>query len=105
MTDEDRVILDEFAVLVRRRYPRADIRAFGSRARGTADEDSDFDTCVILPRVDHEATDYIRQVAWETGFEHGCVITTIILTQADFRGGPLSESALVAAIRRQGVAG
>ena len=105
MTAQDQAILAALAAQVRRSFPTAEIRAFGSRARGTAQPDSDMDICVVLPRVNREARGLVRRAAWEIGFENNRVITTIILDVGQFRSGPLSESGLVAAIQRDGVAG
>jgi predicted nucleotidyltransferase len=48
ITDQDRRILDKFSREIRKRFPDAKIWAFGSRSRGTAEWDSDFDVCVVL---------------------------------------------------------
>jgi len=53
--------------------------------------------CGVLPRGIHES-------AWEVGFEHGRLLTPVILTVDDFEQGPMSASTLVANIRRDGVA-
>jgi uncharacterized protein len=105
MAVQDRFILASLAARVRSSFPTAEIRAFGSRARGTAEPDSDMDICVVLSKVDREALGIVRQAAWEIGFENNRVITTIVLDDRQFRSGPLSESGLVAAIHRDGVAG
>lgn len=105
MSSEDRAILGRFAQQIRSRYPQADIRAFGSRARGAADSDSDLDVCIMLPEVNRDADRWVRNVAWEIGFDSGRVITTLVIDLQEFLRGPLSESALMEAIRREGVAG
>jgi hypothetical protein len=104
MTAQDQAILAALAAQVRRSFP-ADKRAFGSRARGTAQPDSDMGICAVLPKVSREAIGLVRRAAWEIGFENNRVVTTIILDVGQFRSGPLSESGLVAAIHRDGVAG
>lgn len=48
ITDQDKRILDKFSREIRKRFPTAQVWAFGSRSRGTADWDSDFDICVVL---------------------------------------------------------
>jgi len=50
MKQEDKKILDEFAARVRAIFPHAQLWAFGSRARGKAEWDSDFDVCIVLER-------------------------------------------------------
>ena len=102
MTPEDRRVLEMFASRVRRRFPDARIWGFGSRVRGTADWDSDFDVCVVLDQVQSYMDRWIRTVAWEVGFDCQRVITTVVLDREEFENGPMSESTLVASILRQG---
>ena len=103
MTDEDQQILGEFTTRVRVRLPGARIWAFGSRARGNATWDADFDICIVLDRVDGETDRWIREAAWEVGFENERVITTVVLDSEQFENGPMSESTLVASILEEGV--
>lgn len=104
MNDEDQRILNEFAVRVRNRFPETRIWAYGSRAKGTADWESDFDICIVLQEASSEAERFIREIAWELGFENERVITTIILDENQFENGPMSESTLVANILIDGIA-
>ena len=104
MAAEDRRILNELAPRLRHRFPEARIWAFGSRSRGNAAWDSDFDVCIVLDHTEHEADRWIRAIAWEVGFENGRVITTVVLDKNQFEDGPMSESTLVANILREGVA-
>jgi uncharacterized protein len=84
--------------------PAAAVWAFGSRARGTPHPDSDLDLCVVVPQVTPEVRDAIHSAAWEIGFEHGCVLAPVIVSEENFERGPMSASMLVANIRRDGVA-
>jgi len=45
----------------------------------------------------------IQQIAWEVGFEHGCVFNWLLFSQEELEKGPLSESALIRNILREGV--
>lgn len=103
MSKQDRQILDEFTARVRQRFPDARIWAFGSRARGNASWDSDFDICIVWDHVDRNRDQWVRKVAWEVGFENERVITTVILDAVQFEQGPMSESTLVATILQDGV--
>lgn len=104
MSDQDRRILDQFTSLVRERFPDARIWAFGSRARGNATWESDFDICIVLNQVDQETDRLIRDIAWEVGFENERVITTVVFDFDQFENGPMSESTLVANVLQEGVA-
>lgn len=104
MSIEDKKILENFAKQVRLHFTDARIWAFGSRARGHAAWDSDFDICIVLEQVDSKKDKIIRSIAWEIGFENNRVITTILFDAAQFEHGPMSESTLVANILQGGIA-
>ncbi len=103
MKQEDRKILKELAGRIRAIFPDAQIWAFGSRARGKAKWDSDFDVCIVLEKVDEHVDRLIRQIAWEVGFDNDRVITTVVIEKKDFEMGPMSESTLVSNILREGI--
>ena len=104
ISQSDLNILEKFSSRVRARFPKGRIWVFGSRARGDAIWDSDFDIFIVLAQVDREIREWIRGIAWEVGFANECVITTVILAKDEFERGPMSESTLVANILREGVA-
>jgi predicted nucleotidyltransferase len=104
MTPADKSILQDLAGRVRSRYPKARLWAFGSRARSGADWDSDFDVCIVLPILDAGAEKYIRDIAWEIGFEKERFITTVVFSESEFERGPISESTLVENILSEGIA-
>lgn len=103
MSKTDQRIFEEFSKRIRRSYPKARIWAFGSRARGDATWESDFDICIVLDRIDSKKDQLIRETAWKVGFENGCVITTVVFDKKEFEIGPMSESTLVSNILQRGV--
>ncbi len=92
-----------FASRLRAELPDCDVWAFGSCARGEESNESDFDICVIVERLDPAIRQLIRRVAWEIGFENDRVISTVKFTRAAFERSPGSASPLVGAILREGV--
>jgi predicted nucleotidyltransferase len=103
MTKEDRKIFKEFTDRVHERFSDARVWAFGSRARGTATWESDFDMFIVLSEVDQTIDRWIRDMAWEVGFANDRVITTILLDKVQFENGPMSESTIVNNILREGI--
>ena len=103
MSKEDREILNKFKSRVHERFSDARIWAFGSRTRGDATWESDFDLFIVLSEVDQAVDRWIRDIAWEVGFENDRVITTVLLDKVQFEHGPMSESTIVANILREGI--
>lgn len=104
MHQDDRVILTTFASRIRERFPDARVWAFGSRASGGAEWDSDFDICVVVDRLDAKADQALSDLEWEVGFARDRVITVVPFSREAFERGPFSESTLVETIRREGIA-
>jgi predicted nucleotidyltransferase len=103
LSKRDNEILDRFAFLVRERFSDARIWAFGSRTRGEATEESDLDVCVVVDRLDDSVDRAIMDIAWQVGFEHDVIISTVTYSQQEFEKGPCSESALVQNVLNAGV--
>ena len=103
MIKEERKIFKEFTDRVHERFSYARVWAFGSRARGKATWESDFDMFIVLSEVDQTIDRWIRDMAWEVGFENDRVITTILLDKVQFENGPMSESTIVDNILREGI--
>lgn len=105
MDPKDRQILTEFAARVRSVEPRARIWAYGSRARGDAEEYSDFDVCVVLPgQLTFERRQAIGHIAWAVGFDYDRLVTTVVFSEEEFERGPMSAHPLVKNILREGLA-
>ena len=104
MTNRDQQVLQEFARRVRLRFPDARSWAFGSRVRGDAVPESDLDVCVVVDRLDDERDRGIIGIAWEVGFAHDVVISTVTFSREEFTAGPLAASPIVTSIVHDGVA-
>ncbi len=104
MMPQDRLILEAFAGQLRKVLPAAEVFAFGSRAKGSADPESDLDVCVVVPQLGHAEREAIRAVAWRVGFDSGVVIATVKYESRAFHQGPASASPLVQTILTEGVA-
>jgi predicted nucleotidyltransferase len=95
--------LRDFAAEVRGRFPTARIWAFGSRVRGTHEDLSDLDVCVVVRGLRAAGDRQIRKMSWGLGRKHGLVISAVTYSAEEFEDGPLSESPLVQTVLEEGL--
>ena len=104
MRDTDLAALHSFRAALSGRLVVDRLIAFGSRARGDAEADSDLDVVVVLPS---DPTYQLRQVvsecAWETGLVYGILIAPVVVSRQAWEHGPERSSLLGLAVRREGV--
>ena len=103
MNAKDLAIARKFKELVVNKVPVRDVRVFGSRARGTAVNESDLDVLVTVTNLDHEIDRYISDCAWEAGFPEDIVIVPIVVDHHEIEDGPLSESSFIQTVKREGI--
>ncbi|MCC6156976.1 MAG: nucleotidyltransferase domain-containing protein [Deltaproteobacteria bacterium] len=105
MTDREREILTQFKSCLAERVPLARLILFGSRARGDAREDSDFDVLVVVDtNVDAAVRRTVSDCAWEVGFETESCIVPVPLSTSEWGTGLFQKSLLGLAVTREGVA-
>ena len=80
-----------------------DLRIFGSRARGDADEYADMDVFITVELINRALKERIRDIAWQVGFENYIVISPIIITKDELMNTPLKSSPIVKAIEAEGI--
>lgn len=104
MTPQDWVIARQFKQLLDLRgVPVADVLVFGSRARGTAAEDSDLDVLVVVEQLNSQTREVISRCAWEAGFDPGVLVQSVVMTRDEVENSPQRSSLFVQAVREEGI--
>ncbi len=75
---------------------------FGSRARGDATDDSDYDLLVVVDKVDSSVTNGIDAIAGQALMEHGAVLSAFPISED--KRARRKYSPLLINVAREGVA-
>jgi len=103
MNPSELIIINVFKALLNRKILEPQLIAFGSRARGDAEPDSDLDVLLIVNELTPEIEDYISECAWEAGFKYGIILMPVVFTRNEWENGPERYSLLAEAIKTEGV--
>jgi len=98
----DQHVVSKFAAELRARIPGARIIVFGSRARGTADADSDLDVLVVVEAIDTGTREIVNDAAWAAGFPD-VVVAPVIVARRDLESGPGRRSVFFQTVLREGL--
>lgn len=103
LNNKDTEIALQFKNRLAQITPVKQLVVFGSRARGTADEDSDLDIFIEVPALTPQLRRSISEAAWEIGFENNVVISTLVATPFDIKYGLFGANPILSAIKKDGV--
>lgn len=101
LSAQEQIALSEFAQGVRQRFGQrvAEIRLFGSRARGEGRGDSDLDVFVQLEGLTREDRRFVQDLAFDIGLSRGLLLSPLLADAMGWRADlPLGQ-----AIEREGV--
>jgi len=105
MKELEKKVANSFKLLLSQRVPLYRIIVFGSRARGDADPDPDMDMLVILNGPNSaDARKHVSDCAWEAGFNHGLVVSPIVVSRQNWENGPERYFLLAQAVEEEGIA-
>ena len=90
LNEKDKPVLDLIRNTVRSQEPDAEIILYGSRARGDARPDSDWDVIVLLDDVktDHNKRAMIAYDVWFKGKENNVDIDAFAYTKKQWESAP-----------------
>ncbi len=80
-----------------------DFRLYGSRARGTADRDSDMDLYIEVETLTNTQRRLINDIAWEVGFDKDMVIAPVVVTKDDLENSPFKGGLFYREVHREGI--
>ena len=104
LAPNDERIVRKFKRRLQALSPVKRLVVYGSRARGDAAEDSDFDIFIELAELTPQLRRQISDLAWEIGFGEGVVISTFVATSRAIIDGPLAANPILKAIQAEGIA-
>lgn len=97
-------LLDRVKKIIRQVEPEADIILYGSRARGDARHDSDWDFLILLDgEVDSDRTLKVRYQLYELEWECGEVLCSIVRSRQDWETPLYQGMGFYKAVRREGI--
>ena len=102
----EKPILEEFKRRVEQRFPGEIVRLvlFGSKARGDASVESDFDVLVVIHSEDWKLGDEIRDIGYELEIAHGVVLSIQVMGQRKYQERKGRGSTFVANVEQEGLA-
>jgi Nucleotidyltransferase domain. len=80
-----------------------DLRLYGSKARGTADADSDIDVMIELEDLHPTLYEKVFDLLFDINLRYGVFISAVLFGRKELEDGPMSASPLFKAIERDGV--
>ncbi len=91
LSSQDQRSLFELSSFIKTQWPKARLKVFGSKIKGTADAESDLDTLIELPiTVTEDVRRSIIHRVFEINLAFGTNLSVLIVSQDEWEQGYLS---------------
>ncbi len=104
ISDSEKDALDELVGFIKKEWPLANCKLFGSKLRGTADDESDMDILITLPC---SATDEIRRrivhEVFNINLSYGSNISALVVSDEEWDNSAISVLPVHAFIEEEGL--
>lgn len=105
LRDNERQAIEAAARLLREQFPVEQVILFGSKARGTSDAESDIDLLLLTSRKPHRREkEAITKALFQLELAYEVVISTLVVSTADWKEGLYQVLPIHDEIERDGVA-
>jgi uncharacterized protein len=104
LLENELLALNELTMSIRRLWPSARIKLFGSKATGSFDAESDVDVLILLPcPVSETIRRQIVHKVFEINLAFESNITTLIVSEQEWNSSPLTFLPIHSTIEKEGV--
>jgi predicted nucleotidyltransferase len=105
LRDNDRQAIEAAVRLLHQRFPVVRVILYGSKARGTADEESDIDLLVLTSReITWQERDAITDALFDIQLACNVVISTLVVPDQEWSAGRYVVLPIHSEIEQEGVA-
>ena len=106
LTAEEELWLESYREILSKQFPGVvdQIIVFGSKAKGTATEDSDLDLLLVIRDGDWKVKDAITQPGYLLALDRNAVPSMIVLTRKEWESLRIREAPFWQTVQRDGVA-
>lgn len=103
-SEEDKILLSSFRNAIEKIDPSAEVILYGSRARGDAAPESDYDLLILIDGpVDLKREDVFRRQLFPIEIETGAALTVILVSRKDWQSALYTAMPFYQNIQRDGI--